>query len=97
MKIHFFLFILFLPLALFGQKLYYSQLEEFPNSQFGIFNGLPSPIQFNRTNVFAPKVNLNCQVKGFAITNYDCAIQSVGPGVPTFDTLNEQIIFYPNY
>ena len=97
MKVQFFLFILFLPLALFGQKLYYSQLEEFPNSQYGIFNGLPSPIQFNRTNVFAPKVNLNCQVKGVAITNYDCAIQSVGPGVPTFDILNEQIIFYPNY
>lgn len=100
MKARIFLLIFCLPLCLFGQQVYYSNLEQFPNFIQDMTSGLPSPIQFNRTNVFGPTVDLNCQVKGLAITNYDCAVYtSVGPGVsvPIIDTLEEQTVFHPSF
>ena len=99
MKIKFFLLATLFPFIFFGQQLEYSQLEKFPNFNLGFSSGLPLPIQFNRTNVFGPTVNLECQVKGYAVTNYNCAVYtSIGPGVitPVIDTL-EQTVFYPNY
>lgn len=99
MKARLFLLIFCLPLWLFGQQVYYSHLESFPNFQLGLMNGLPTPIQYNRANVFGPKVDLNCLVSGYAITNYNCAVYtSVGPGVinPVIDTLEEQAVFLPN-
>ena len=62
MKARLFLLIFCLPLWLFGQQVYYSHLESFPNFQLGLMNGLPTPIQYNRANVFGPKVDLNCLV-----------------------------------
>ena len=100
MKTHLSLFSLFFPFILFGQQLNNSQLEKFPNFKFDMTSGIPTPVQYNSANIFSPTVNLNCQIKGYAVTNYNCAVfTSIGPGVliPIVDTLEKQTVFYPNY
>ena len=80
----------------------YTILENFPvfENRLMMFN-VPAPIQFNRTNVFAPKIDLNCKPMAYIKSYNNCAYDnSFGPGQgvdsPIGDTIEALTYFNDN-
>ena len=77
-------------------------MENFPifENRLMMFN-VPAPIQFNRTNVFAPKIDLNCKPMAYIKSYNNCAYDnSFGPGQgvdsPIGDTIEALTYFNDN-
>tara|TARA_B100000900_G_scaffold362915_1_gene336524 strand:+ start:41 stop:2446 length:2406 start_codon:yes stop_codon:yes gene_type:complete len=68
-----------IPFSLVGQgSVSYSILENFPkfeNNQSSFLYS-PAPIQFNKTNVFAPTIDLNCKPIGYVTSVFNCIYDS---------------------